>query len=59
MGAPHVHIAKDGREAKIWLRDMSVAINLGYSAKALNEIIRKTREEGEHFLEAWNDYFAD
>ncbi|PZM12279.1 DUF4160 domain-containing protein [Rhizobium tubonense] len=56
---PHVHIAKDGCEAKIWLCDMSVAINLGYSAKELNETIRKTREESPIFLEAWNDYFAD
>jgi hypothetical protein len=56
---PHIHIAKDGHEAKIWLRDMSVAINLGYSAKEMNEITRKTREEGGHFLEAWNDNFAN
>ncbi len=36
---PHVHVVKDGREAKIWLRDISVAVNLGFSARDLNEII--------------------
>ena len=55
---PHVHVVKDGREAKIWLRDLNVAINLGFSARDLNEIIGATRENRDHFLEAWNDYFG-
>jgi hypothetical protein len=38
---------------------MLVAANLGYSAKELNEIIRKIREERDAFLEVWSDYFAD
>jgi Domain of unknown function (DUF4160) len=54
---PHVHIVRDGKEAKIWLRDLVVAINLGYSARELNEIIRKTRDEKIAFARAWNDYF--
>lgn len=56
---PHIHVVKDGKEAKIWLGDLTLAVNLGYSAKELNEIIRKTRDERDGFLEAWNDYFAD
>jgi hypothetical protein len=56
---PHIHITKDGKEAKIWLRDLVVAVNMGYSARELNEIIRKAREERPAFIEAWNDYFAD
>ena len=56
---PHVHVAKDGKEAKIWLETSSVAINLGYSARELNELIGKTREESASFLKVWNDYFAD
>lgn len=55
---PHVHIFKDGKEAKLWLRDVGVAVNLGFSARELNEIIRKTREEREAFLEVWNDHFG-
>ena len=56
---PHVHVEKDGRETKIWLFDLSVAINLGFSARELNEIIRESRRRRESFLEAWNDHFAD
>ena len=55
---PHVHIAKDGKEAKIWLNDLTLAVNLGYSAKELNDIIRKTREESEIFLAAWRNHFG-
>jgi hypothetical protein len=56
---PHIHVFKDGKEAKIWLRDLVVAINLGYSAKELSEIIRTVREEQSSFTKAWNDYFAN
>ena len=55
----HVHVAKAENEAKIWLHDMSVAANMGFSARELTEIIRKTRENRLGFQEAWNDHFAD
>jgi Domain of unknown function (DUF4160) len=55
----HVHVVKDGHEAKIWLNDISVALNLGFSARDLAEIVRKTREERADFLKAWNDYLAN
>lgn len=55
---PHVHVVKDGREAKIWLRDLTVAINLGFSSKALNEIVVTSRSHRDAFMEAWNDHFG-
>jgi hypothetical protein len=27
---PHIHVYKDGKEAKIWLHDLTVAVNLGF-----------------------------
>lgn len=56
---PHIHVVKGGKEAKLWLGDLNLAINLGYSVKELNEIIRKTRDERDIFLEAWHDYVAN
>lgn len=56
---PHVHVAKDGKEAKIWLDDAVLALNMGYSAKELGAIIKKTREERAAFLGAWHDHFAN
>ncbi|MGL4636372.1 MAG: DUF4160 domain-containing protein [Beijerinckiaceae bacterium] len=55
----HVHISKDEKEAKIWLHDLAVAVNVGYSGKELNELVRTTGDEREQFLKAWHDYFAD
>jgi hypothetical protein len=55
----HVHVARDGKEAKIWLNDIAIAVNLGYHARELAEIVRKTREQRTVFLEAWNDHFAN
>ncbi len=52
----HVHVHRDGREAKVWLHDMSVAVNLGYPAHELNEIVRVVRDHRAPFLEAWNDH---
>jgi hypothetical protein len=60
VGEPaHVHVAKGACEAKIWLSDLTVAVNFGYSARELGEIVRKAREQREAFLEAWNDHFAN
>lgn len=55
----HVHVAKDKCEAKIWLHDLSVAVNIGYSPRDLNVILRRARDERHRLLEAWNAHFAD
>jgi hypothetical protein len=55
----HIHVVKGDREAKVWLNDCAVAINLGFAARDLHEIVRKIREQRAAFLETWNDYFAD
>jgi hypothetical protein len=56
---PHVHVVRGEHEAKIWLNDGDVALNLGFPARDLREIVRKTREQSAAFLESWNDYFAN
>ncbi len=55
----HVHVVKGEHEAKVWLSDCSVAINVGFPARDLGNALRKIREERGVLLEAWNDYFAD
>jgi Domain of unknown function (DUF4160) len=55
----HIHVVKGDCEAKVWLSDGAVAINLGFNARDLREIVRKTGEQRAAFLEAWNDHFAD
>ena len=55
----HIHVVKDDNEAKLWLNDFGLAMNMGYSARDLGEIVRKTRECRDAFQEAWNDHFAN
>jgi hypothetical protein len=56
---PHGHVVRREYEAKVWLSDCSVAINLGFPVRDLGDAIRKIREERRSLLEAWDDYFAD
>jgi hypothetical protein len=49
---------RTGKEAKISLHDLVVAINVGFALHELNEVVRKTREERDSFMEKWNDYFG-
>jgi hypothetical protein len=56
---PHVHVAKDGKEAKVWLNDLGVAVKSGLFCRELGEIIRKARDQRVTFQEAWNDHFAN
>lgn len=60
VGEPaHVHVTKEGKEAKVWLHDASVAANFGFSAPEIGDIVRKTREMETAFREAWDDHFAN
>ena len=55
---PHVHVDKSGNTVKLWLEDVTVARNIGFSARELTVIEEKVREERAHFLEAWREYFG-
>ncbi|MDB5597650.1 MAG: hypothetical protein JWM36_4611 [Hyphomicrobiales bacterium] len=55
---PHVHVVRAGKEAKIWLNDLSIAVNLGYSTRELNEILLKAKAEQDMFVASWRDYFG-
>jgi hypothetical protein len=56
---PHVHVYKDGAEAKYWLRpEVLLAYNAGHNARVLamlNRIVEQRRDEIER---AWHDHFA-
>jgi hypothetical protein len=55
----HVHVEKDGRQAKFWLNpQVQLAYNDGYDGRTLRELIgivavNRLRIEG-----AWNDFFS-
>ena len=55
----HVHVRAGSRETKVWLHDLTVAINTGYAAHELGDIIRHLRLHRITLLEAWNEHFRN
>ncbi|MBE9010577.1 DUF4160 domain-containing protein [Pseudanabaenaceae cyanobacterium LEGE 13415] len=55
----HVHIDRDELSAKFWLSPVSLAKNIGFSAKELRKLNTLVEQHRETLLEAWNDYFGD
>jgi hypothetical protein len=53
----HVHVRGGDREAKFWLHDLAVAVNAGFPAHEIGDIIQYLRENRSLLLNAWNDYF--
>lgn len=54
---PHVHADRDGKSAKFWLRPVSLALNLGFSAVELRRVQSIVQEHNQALLEAWNGHF--
>jgi len=54
---PHVHIDRDIQTCKFWLAPVSLARNIGFSAKELRDIEAIIEENEQQLLEAWNEYF--
>lgn len=55
---PHIHVVRDGREAKIWLRDLRLAANAGLSDRDLGEVLKVVRDRQTEFLEVWHEHFG-
>lgn len=56
---PHVHVYKDGGEAKFWLRPVVVlAYNVGHNARALAMLARIVEERRTEIESAWHDHFT-
>jgi len=54
----HVHVRAEGKEAKFWLHDITVAINAGFPAHEIGDIIRHLRQNRHLLLSAWNEHFG-
>jgi hypothetical protein len=54
----HVHVCAGGKEAKIWLNDLSIAVNIGFSTAEIGDIIRCLQEYRDDLLSAWNERFG-
>lgn len=56
---PHIHVLKDAKQLKVWLRELRVARNAGFGDHEINAIMKIVAANQVQFLEAWNDHFGD
>ena len=56
---PHVHVRAAGNEAKFWLHDLNVAVNAGYPAHEIGDMIRQLRTHRNALLAAWHEHFGN
>ena len=54
----HVHVRAGDREAKVWLHDLSVAVNAGFPAHEISYIIRHLKEHRDELKVAWQRHFG-
>ncbi|MDJ1172721.1 DUF4160 domain-containing protein [Roseofilum sp. BLCC_M114] len=52
-----MHVDRDNQSSKFWLSSVSLAKNIGFSAKELRKIQSIVESHQEQFLEAWYEYF--
>lgn len=55
----HVHVRNGDMEAKFWLHDLSLAVNVGFRPHEIGSIIRKLRTHQSDLLDAWNEHFEN
>jgi hypothetical protein len=55
---PHIHIVKDGRSLKIWLRTLEIARNKGYNDQEIARLLAVTAEHRDDWIGAWNEFFG-
>ena len=56
---PHVHVTRDGHEAKFWLHDLSLAVNVGFAGHEIGDILRMLRQHQASLIEGWHGYFGN
>ena len=55
----HIHVEKDGREAKFWLEpEVQVAYNDGYNARTLLQLLKIVEANRDRIVRAWNEFFG-
>jgi hypothetical protein len=55
---PHVHVVKDGKSLKVWLRSLETARNEGYNDREVERLLAVAAEHRDNWMDAWNDFFG-
>jgi hypothetical protein len=54
----HIHVMKDGIDAKFWLQPVRVAYNDGFDAKTLRELVEVIEHHADDIERSWNEHFG-
>jgi len=54
---PHIHVERDVKVAKVWLRPVRLERSGGFSRREINRIQKLVEENVEALLRIWNEYF--
>ncbi len=55
---PDIHVDKAEKATKVWLHNLQIAFNEGFTSKELNKIVAKIAEHREEFTKVWYDFFS-
>jgi hypothetical protein len=55
----HIHVRSGDKEAKFWLHDLTVALNAGFPAHEIGDIIRHLKQNRDEPMSAWNEHFGN
>ena len=53
----HVHISRDGAEAKFWLNPVGIAWRKGFGSNEIRQIEKMVDDHHQDWLRKWNEYF--
>ena len=54
---PHVHVERDGGEAKFWLEPIRLERSPGFRSKDVQRVHELVEQHQIALLEAWNEFF--
>ena len=55
----HVHVERDDLMLKIWIHDMSIAVNIGFSPREIGRILRHVKENRTKYVAKWTEIFGE
>jgi hypothetical protein len=55
----HLHVRAGNRELKVWLHDLTIAVNAGFPAHEVGDILRHLRSHRDELLTAWHEHFGN
>lgn len=54
----HIHVEKDGIDAKFWLNPVRLAYNDGFDARTLRELLETIENHVQLIEDTWHEFFS-